>query len=123
LLERREQSGGTTQGLGVAGHALGAAVPAFGHQPGTLQHGHVLLDSCKRHLVVRRKFAHGRLGVHDPRQDVPTGRVSERAKQLVQGLRGCLPIYNHMVVDISTANSETRSLASLSLAVVDHAGR
>ena len=102
MLELREQPGRTAQGIGIAGHALRAAVFAFRHQPGTFQHSHVFLHGGKRHVVVRGEFADGRLGIQDPRQDVATGRVGERAEQLVQGLRGGLPIYNHVVVDSST---------------------
>ena len=74
------------QGIGVAGHALGAAVLAFRHQPGTLQHGHVFLHGGKRHVVVRGEFAHRRVGVHDPRQDVATRRIGERPEQLIQSV-------------------------------------
>jgi len=66
--------------IGVPGYALGAAILAFGHQPGTLQHGHVFLHGGKRHVVMRGEFAHGRVGVHDPRQDVATRRIGERRK-------------------------------------------
>ena len=84
LLELGEQSSRTTQGIGVASHALGAAVLPLDHQPGTLQHGHVFLHGGKRHVVVRGEFAHGRVGVHDPRQDVATRGIGERPKQLIQ---------------------------------------
>ena len=84
LLELREQSSRTPQGDRVAGHALGAAVLALRDQASALQHGHVLLHGGKRHVVVRGEFAHGRVGVHDPRQDVATRGIGERAKQLIE---------------------------------------
>jgi hypothetical protein len=98
LLELCEQSSGTTEGIGVACNALGAAVLVFCDESRTLEHGDMFLHGSKRHVVVRGKFGHRRLGVHDPRQDVATRRVGERSEQLVQGVLGCLPIYNHLVV-------------------------
>ncbi len=74
------------QGIRVAGHALGAAVLAFRHQPGTLQHGDVFLHGRKRHVVVRGELADGRVGGHHPRQDVATRGIGEGPEQLVQGL-------------------------------------
>ena len=105
LLELREQAGRTTDRIGPAGDTLGAAVPALGHKSRTLQHGDVFLHGGKRHVVMRREFAHGRLGVHDSRQDVAPRRVGERPEQRVQGVGGWLPIYNHMVVDSITVVS------------------
>ena len=87
LLELREQSSSTPQGIGVAGDALGASILPLRDQPGTLQHGHVLLHGGKRHVVVRGEFAHGRVGVHDPRQDVATRGIGERPEQLIQSVR------------------------------------
>jgi len=86
LLELREQSSGPPQGIRVAGHALGAAVFALRHQARALQDAYVLLDGGKRHVVVRGEFAHGRLSVHDPRQDVATRGIGERPKQLIQNV-------------------------------------
>ena len=86
LLELPEQSSRTPQGVRVAGHALGASILAFRYQPRTLQHGHVLLHGGKRHVVVRGEFAHGRVGVHDPRQDVATRGIGERPEQLIQSV-------------------------------------
>jgi hypothetical protein len=94
-------------GMWVAGHTLGTAILPLGHEPGTRQHGHVFLHGGKRHVVVRGEFAHGRLGVHDPRQDVATRGIGERAEQLVQSLRGLVSIYNHLVVDTSTVPRST----------------
>ena len=76
----------------MPGHALGAAILPLDHQPGTLEHGHVLLHGGKRHVVVRGELAHGRVGVHDPRQDVTPRGVGERPEQLIQsvGAGGCL---------------------------------
>ena len=103
LLELCEQSRGTTHRVGVAGYALSAAVPPLGHQPGTLQHGDVFLHSGKRHVVMRGEFAHGRVGVHYPRQNVAPRGIGERPEQLVQNVRPWLSTYNHSVVDGSTA--------------------
>jgi hypothetical protein len=50
---------------------------------------------------VRREFAHGRVGVHDPRQDVTPRGISERPEQLVQSVSRWLFTYNHLVVDSS----------------------
>jgi hypothetical protein len=87
LLELREQSSGPPQGIRVAGHALGAAVLPLRHQARALQDGHVLLDGGKRHVVMRGEFAHGRVGIHDPRQDVATRGIGEGPKQLIQSVR------------------------------------
>jgi hypothetical protein len=86
LLERREQSGSTPQGIRVARHALGASILPLRYQPGTLKHGHVLLDGGKRHVVVRSEFAHGGIGVHDPRNNVATRGIGQRPKQLIQSV-------------------------------------
>ena len=86
LFELREQSSGPPQGIRVAGHALGAAVLALRHQARALQDGHVLLDGGKRHVVVRSEFAHGGIGVHDPRQNVATRGIGQRPKQLIQSV-------------------------------------
>ncbi len=86
LLELREQSSSPPQRIRVAGHALGASIFPLRYQPGTLQHGHVLLHGGKRHVVVRGEFAHGRVGVHDPRQDVATRGIGEGSKQLIQSV-------------------------------------
>jgi hypothetical protein len=86
LLELREQSGRTPQGIWVAGHALGASILPLRYEPGTLQHGHVLLHGGERHVVVRGEFAYGRVGIHDARQDVATRGIGERAKQLIQSV-------------------------------------
>ena len=87
MLELREQSSGPPQGIRVAGHALGAAVLALRHQARALQDGHVLLDGGKRHVVVRGEFAHGGVGVHDPRQDVAPRGIGERPEQPIQNVR------------------------------------
>jgi hypothetical protein len=85
-IELCEQSSSTPQGIRVAGHALSASILPLRYQPGTLQHGHVLLHGGKRHVVVRSEFAHGRVGIHDPRQDVATRGIGERPKQLIQSV-------------------------------------
>ena len=103
LLELLKQSSGPPQGNRVADHALGAAVLPLRHQARALQDGYVLLDGGKRHVVVRGEFAHRRLSVHDPRQDVATRGIGERPEQLVQVVRHSVPTYNHLVVDNSTA--------------------
>jgi hypothetical protein len=117
LLELREQSSGTTHGIGVASHALGAAVLALCHEPGTLQHGDVFLHGSKRHVIVRRQLADGRVGAHHSRQDVATRGIGERPEQLVQGVRRCVSMYNHLVVDSSTSvakvERETRARRAL----------
>ena len=87
LLELLKQSSGPPQGNRVADHALGAAVLPLCHQARALQDGYVLLDGGKRHVVVRGEFAHGRLSVHDPRQDVATRGIGERPEQLIQSVR------------------------------------
>ena len=103
LLELLKQSSGPPQGNRVADDALGPAVLPLRHQARALQDGDVLLDVGKRHVVVPGEFAHGRLSVHDPRQDVATCGIGERAEQLIQSVRRWGPIYNHLVVYRSTA--------------------
>jgi hypothetical protein len=66
----------------------------------------VFLHGGKRHVVVRGEFAHGRVGAHDPRQNVATRGIGERPEQLIQGVRHWLPIYNHLVVYDSTAKGD-----------------
>jgi hypothetical protein len=105
LLELREQPIGTVHGVRVAGHALRAAVFPLGHQPSTFQHGHVLLHGREGHLVSHGQFADGRVGGQHPRQDVPPGRIGQRAEQLVQVVARRLATYNHTVVDSSTSPS------------------
>jgi hypothetical protein len=91
-----------THCIRIAGYALSAAVPPLGHQPGAFQHGHVFLHSGERHVVVRGEFAHRRIGVQNPRQNVAPRGIGERPEQLVQDVRRWLFIYNHLVVDSST---------------------
>jgi hypothetical protein len=70
----------------------------------------VFLHGGKRHVVVRGEFGHGRVGVHDPRQDVAPRSIAERPKQLVQDVRRWLSTCNHLVVDYSTGGT-SRTLA------------
>jgi hypothetical protein len=52
---------------------------------------------------MRGELAHGRIGVHYPRQNVAPRGIGERPEQLVQNVRRRWPsIYNHLVVDSST---------------------
>jgi hypothetical protein len=102
FLELREQTVGLADRVGIAGHALGAAVLPLGHQPGALEHGDVLLHRGEGHLVARGQLADGRVGVHHTSQDVAPRGVGERAEQLVEVVRRGLTIYNHLVVDAST---------------------
>jgi hypothetical protein len=60
------------------------------------------LHRGKRHVVLCSEFAHGRVSVHDPRQDVAPRGIGERPEQLVQHVRRRLSTYNHLVVDSST---------------------
>jgi hypothetical protein len=64
---------------------LRAAVFSLGDQLGSLQHGHVLLHGGERHLVTRGQLTHGRVGSHDPGQDVSARGIRQRAEQLVEG--------------------------------------
>jgi len=57
---------------------------------------------------MRREFGHGRIGIHYPRQDVAPRGIGECPEQLVQGVRGWLFIYNHMVVYVSTGAKDGR---------------
>ncbi len=87
MLELCEQARGTTHRIGVARDTLGASILPLGHQPGTLQHGHVFLHGGKRHVVVRGELADGRVGVHDARQDVTARGIGKRPEQLVESAR------------------------------------
>jgi hypothetical protein len=51
---------------------------------------------------MRGEFAHGRVGVHYPRQNVAPRGIGERPEQLVQNVRRWLSRYNHLVVDSNT---------------------
>lgn len=51
---------------------------------------------------MRGELAHGRVGVHYPRQNVAPRGIGERPEQPVQNVRRWLSIYNHLVVDSST---------------------
>ena len=86
LLELREQSSRTPHGIRVAGDALGPAILPLRDEPGTLQHGHVLLHGGEGHVVVGGEFAHGRVGAHDPRQNIATRGIGERRKQPIQSV-------------------------------------
>jgi hypothetical protein len=105
LLELLQQAIGTTDGVGVTGHALGAAVLALDHQLSAFQHGDVLLHGCKRHRVSRRQLADGRVGDHDAREDVAPRGVGQGPEELVHGLGRRLSMYNHLVVYTSTPAS------------------
>ncbi len=104
MLEPGQQSSRTSHGSGVAGHALRAALPPLGDQPGTLQHGHMFLHGGKRHIVVIGELAHGRVGLHDPRENVPPGGVGEGPEQPIERVRRGLVTCNHLVVDSSTSS-------------------
>jgi hypothetical protein len=101
-LEFREQAIGAAHSVRIAGHALRAAILPLGHQVRTLQHGDVLLDRCKRHLVTRRQLADGRLRAHHARQDVAPRRVGQCPEQVIQFGGRWLSMCNHMVVDNNT---------------------
>ena len=105
FLELREQTVGAAYGVGIAGHALRAAVLPLGHQLGTFQHGHVLLHGCKRHLVSRGQLADRRVGVHHARQDVTPRGIGQRPEQMIQVVGRRRSIYNHMVVDTITGDA------------------
>jgi len=114
LFELREEMIGTSHGVGIARHALRATVFSLGDQVRAFQHGHVLLDGCKRHLVSRGQLADRPVGVHHACQDVAPRRIGQRPEQLVQVVGRCLLTYNHMVVYRSTVppkggNGLTRS--------------
>jgi hypothetical protein len=98
LLELGQQTVGAADGVGVAGHALHAAVLPLGHQSGAFQHGHVLLYGGKRHVVAGGQLGDGRLRAHDPRQDVAPRGVGERPEQVIEGERRRLTLCNHLVV-------------------------
>lgn len=84
-LELREQTVGTAEGVGVAGHALGAAVLALGHEARAFEHGDVFLNGRKRHVVVRGELGDRRLGAHHTCQDVAARGIGERPEQVIQG--------------------------------------
>jgi hypothetical protein len=101
-LELREQAIRAAHGVGIAGHALRAAILPLGHQLGTFQDGYVLLHGCKRHRIARRQLADGCLGTHHARQDVAPRRIGQRPEQVIEVRSRRLSMYNHMVVDSST---------------------
>jgi hypothetical protein len=86
FLELGQQAVGAADGVGVAGHALGAAVLALGHQARPLQDGHVLLHGGKGHVVSRGQLGDGRFGGHHPCQDVAPRGIGESPEQLIQRL-------------------------------------
>ena len=102
LLDLGQQPSGAAQDIGIAGDALQAAVLLLGHQPGTRQHGHVLLHRGKRHVVAGRQLAHGGIGVHDALENVAARAIRQRPEHMVQMGGRRLFIYNHSVVDSST---------------------
>ena len=95
---------GPAHGVGIASHALRAAVLPLGDQPGSFEHGHVLLDSGERHLIARGELGDGRVGVHHPGQDVAPRGVGQRAEQVVEVERRWLR-YNHLVVYHTTSRA------------------
>jgi hypothetical protein len=62
---------------------------------------------------MRGEFAHGRVGVHYPRQNVAPRGIGERPEQLVQNARRWLSTYNHLVVDSSTPRGARNRSASV----------
>jgi hypothetical protein len=94
-----------SHGVGIARHALRAAVSPLGHQLRAFQHGHVLLHGGKRHLVSRGQFADRCVGVHHTRQNVAPRGIGQGPEQLVQVVGRSLATYNHMVVYSSTLRS------------------
>jgi hypothetical protein len=92
FLELCEQSVGSAYGVGIADHALGAAVLPLGHQAGPLEHGHVLLHGGKRHVIPSRQLGDRRLTAHHPRQDVTPRRIGKRPEQVIQSLARCWSI-------------------------------
>jgi hypothetical protein len=99
----REQTVGAAYGLGVSGHALGAAVLPLDHQARSFQYRHVLLHCGKGHVVASGQFGDGRFRGHHPCQDVTPRSIGEGPEQLIQSLARRWSIYNHLVVDHSTA--------------------
>lgn len=102
LFELSEQRVGATQGVRVAGNALGAAVLAFGDQLRTLQNGDVLLHGCERHFVARGQVADRRVGGQYASQNVAPCGIGQRPEEAIEVFGRRLPICNHMVVDTST---------------------
>lgn len=96
---------GTTQGLGVARHALRTTILPLGHEVRSCQHGDVLLHSGERHVVARGQFADRRVSTHDSRQDVASRGICQRMEQLIQDIGRRESIYNHLVVDSITAGA------------------
>jgi hypothetical protein len=47
FFDLRKQGVGTAHGIGIAGHALRATVPPFGHQLSAFQNRDVFLDGCE----------------------------------------------------------------------------
>jgi hypothetical protein len=101
VFEFSEQTVGSAHGVRVASHALRAALFSFGDELRSFEHGHVLLHGGERHLVTRGQLTDGRVGRHDPGQDVSPRGIGQRAEQLFEGPR-CRLTYNHMVVYTST---------------------
>jgi hypothetical protein len=103
FLELREQTVGAAYGVGVADHALGAAVLPLGDQARPFQYGDVLLHCGKGHVVASSQLGDGRFRDHHPRQDVTSRRIGEGPEQLIQRLaRRRSSMYNHLVVYHST---------------------
>jgi hypothetical protein len=115
VLEFREQTVGSPHGVRVASHALRAALFSFGDQLRSFEHGHVLLHGGERHLVTRGQLTDGRIGGHDPGQDVSPRGIGQRTEQLVQS-PCCLLTCNHVVVYTSTpfSTDECGSIPSVS---------
>ncbi len=85
--------------LGISAHETLSTAALFAHEPGSFQHGDVLLYGGETHVVVRCECADRGFTRECSTNDVTPCRVGERSKESIHLAVRHLRIYNHMVVD------------------------
>ncbi len=92
-----EQATRQAQRLDAGAHDLATAASLLGDEPGSLEHGDVLLHRRKAHGVVAGQLCDTLAAVQRPQDDVTPGRIGEGGEDLV-GIEAALHRYNHTVV-------------------------
>jgi hypothetical protein len=93
-----ERLPGPADGIGIGSHELLPSAALLTDEADPLQHGDVLLHRGEAHRVGVGQLRHRKVAPDRAAQDVATGGIGQRVKQMVYSLVGQLT-YNHLVVD------------------------
>jgi hypothetical protein len=97
LLDAVQEHPGPLDGVDVGAHEPLAPPPLLCDEPGTFEHGDVLLHGGEAHRVALRQRRHAVPAPDGEGEDVAPSAVGKGVKDAVDASVGCL-IYNHLVV-------------------------